>query len=582
MRRHMIVAALVTACLGTVGYQHVMSQAGEASLTGVVTSEAEGSMEGVLVSAKAVGSTVRVTVVTDRQGRYVFPRERLAPGRYQLSIRATGYDRKDPGLAEVTANKVTALNLQLQKAADVGAQLMNAEWIASWPGTTEEKQYASGCVACHSLEPIMRSRHDARQWLAVLARMSLHPNGSSLLMPFDSPSSPKYAQHLGSYASQAEPTAARNVDDEGVPSVVSPRQAAQSAYLASINLGSDRTATTWTYALKTLPRPTGDETRVIMTEYDLPRRSTQPHDVTVDAEGMVWFEDFGDNWVGRLNPKTGEVKEWPIPTTRPFPPFHPGSLDIALDRDGNPWLAMMRQASVAKFDKKTGKVTTYSLPPEYQQLGSTAIMVAPTAAGDVWVARLMQGGGAQSNGETASVHLLDPKTGRMKNYPVPSGVYGLEALPSGNAMVFSLQGNVLVEVDAATGKNTVFTPPTERAGPRRGAIDGAGRAWFAEYRGGKIGMFDPKTKAFREWAIPQFGPSDPYAAAIDKNGEAWTGGMYTDYLFRLNPATGKVTKYLMPTVNVNVRRVDVDGSARPAVWIGANHHAKIIKIEPLD
>jgi streptogramin lyase len=401
-------------------------------------------------------------------------------------------------------------------------------------------------------------------------------------MPFDSPFSPKYAQHLGSYASQAAPPAGGEVDDEGVPSVVSPRQAAQAAYLASINLGTDRTAGTWKYALKTLPRPSGDETRVIMTEYDLPRRSTQPHDVTVDAEGIVWFEDFGDNFVGRLNPKTGEVREWPIPATRPFPPFHPGSLDIALDRDGNPWLPMMRQASVAKFDKKTEKVTTYSLPPEYQQLGATAIMVAPTAAGDVWVARLMQGGGAQTTGVTASVHLLDPKTGRMKNYPVPSGVYGLEALPNGNAMVFSLQGGVLVEVDAATGKNTVYTPPTERAGPRRGAIDGSGRAWFAEYRAGKIGMFDPKTKAFKEWAIPQYGPADPYAAAVDKNGEAWTAGMYTDYLFRLNPSTGKVTKYLMPTVNVNVRRVDVDGSRRPAVWIGANHHAKIIKIEPLD
>jgi len=582
MRRHIVVAALVTACLSTVGYQHLLSQAGDASLTGVVSSEAEGSMEGVLVSAKAVGSTVRVTVVTDRQGRYVFPRERLAPGRYQLSIRATGYDLKDSGLAEVTANKATARNLQLQKAADVGAQLMNAEWISSWPGTAEEKQYASGCVACHSLETAMRTRHDARQWLAVLSRMSLHPNGSSLLMPFDSPFSPKYAQHLGSYASQAAPAAASAVDDEGVPSVVSPRQAAQAAYLASINLGSDRTATTWKYSLKALPRPTGDETRVIMTEYDLPRRSTQPHDVTVDAEGIVWFEDFGDNFVGRLNPKTGEVKEWPIPATRPFPPFHAGSLDIALDRDGNPWLPMMRQASVAKFDKKTERVTTYSLPPEYQQLGATAIMVAPTAAGDVWVARLMQGGGAQTTGEAASVHLLDPKTGQWKNYPVASGVYGLEALPNGNAMVFSLQGNVLVEVDARTGTNTVYTPPTERAGPRRGEIDDSGRAWFAEYRAGKIGMFDPKTKAFREWAIPQYGPSDPYAAAVDTNGEAWTAGMYTDYLFRLNPATGKVTKYLMPTVNVNVRRVDVDASRRPAVWIGANHHAKIIKIEPLD
>jgi hypothetical protein len=62
---------------------------------------------------------------------------------------------------------------------------MNAEWTASWPGTAEEKQYASGCVACHSLETTTRTRHDARQWLAVLARMSLHPNGSSLLMRFD-------------------------------------------------------------------------------------------------------------------------------------------------------------------------------------------------------------------------------------------------------------------------------------------------------------------------------------------------------------------------------------------------------------
>jgi streptogramin lyase len=582
MRRHIVVAALVTACLATVGYQHVMSQAGEASLTGVVTSEAEGSMEGVLVSAKAVGSTVRVTVVTDRQGRYVFPRERLMPGRYQLSIRATGYELGDSGPAQVTANTTTVSNLRLQKTTDLGAQLMNAEWIASWPGSSDEKQYASNCVACHSLEPVTRSRHDARQWLAVLARMSLHPNGSSLLMPFDSPSSPKYADHLGAYAAQATPTAGGKVDDEGVPSVVSPRQAAQAEYLASINLGSDRAATTWKYALKPFPRPTGDETRVIITEYDLPRRSTQPHDATVDAEGMVWFEDFGDNWVGRLNPKTGEVKEWPVPATRPFPPFHPGSLDIALDRDGNAWVAMMRQASVAKFDKKTEKVTTYGLPPEYQQLGATAIMVAPTSTGDVWLARLMQGGGAAMDSPAASVHLLDPKTGGMKNYPVPSGVYGLEALPNGNAMVFSLGGGVIVEVDAKTGHNTVYTPPTKSAGPRRGVVDVYGNAWFAEYRAGQIGRFDPKTKAFNEWTIPQYGPADPYAVAVDKNGEAWSGGMYTDYLFRLNPATGKVTKYLMPTVNVNVRRVDVDGSARPAVWVGANHHAKIIKMEPLD
>jgi len=578
MSRRMIRVMSASLCL--VAFQYVFSQAREVNLTGTVTSDAEGSMEGVLVSAKAVGSTVRVTVVTDRQGRYTFPRERLMPGRYQIGIRATGYDLKDPGFAVVTS-KATTLNLQLQKTADVGAQIMNAEWIASWPGTAQEKQYAGGCVACHSLETITRARHDTRQWLAVLARMSLHPNGSSLLMPFDSPFSPKYAKDLGPYASQATPSAGSEVDDEGIPSVVSPRQSEQAAYLASISLGPDPAVTAWKYELKALPRPTGGETRVIMTEYDLPRRTTQPHDATVDAEGMVWFEDFGDNYVGRLNPRTGEVKEWPLPSSRPFPPFHPGTLDLALDRDGNAWIAMMRDASVAKLDKKTGKVTTYSLPEEYRQLGSTAIMVAPTTSGEVWIGRVMQGGGTNSR-ESATVHLLDPRTGRMKNYPVPSGLYGLEALSNGNAMVFSLAGNVIVEVDANTGKNTVYTPPAERAGPRRGTVDEQGRAWFGEYYAGRIGMFDPRSRTIKEWPIPQFGSADPYSVAVDRNGDAWAGGMYSDYVFRLNPSTGKVTKYLMPIVNVNVRRVDVDRSANPAVWIGANHHPKIIKIEPLN
>jgi hypothetical protein len=39
------------------------------ALTGQVTSDAEGAMEGVIVSAKKAGSTVTVSVVSDAQGR---------------------------------------------------------------------------------------------------------------------------------------------------------------------------------------------------------------------------------------------------------------------------------------------------------------------------------------------------------------------------------------------------------------------------------------------------------------------------------------------------------------------------------
>src|SRR5262249_12468608 len=62
------------------------------ALTGQVTSEAEGAMEGVVVSAKKQGSIIKVSVTTDEQGRYSFPEERLEPGEYTITIRAVGYD----------------------------------------------------------------------------------------------------------------------------------------------------------------------------------------------------------------------------------------------------------------------------------------------------------------------------------------------------------------------------------------------------------------------------------------------------------------------------------------------------------
>ena len=60
-----------------------------AALTGQITSEAEGAMEGVVVSAKKAGSTVTVSVVSDAQGHYGFPANRLGAGKYSIKIRAS-------------------------------------------------------------------------------------------------------------------------------------------------------------------------------------------------------------------------------------------------------------------------------------------------------------------------------------------------------------------------------------------------------------------------------------------------------------------------------------------------------------
>jgi hypothetical protein len=44
-------------------------------------------------------------------------------------------------------------------------------------------------------------------------------------------------------------------------------------YLSSINLSS---RPTHNFELKTLPRPHGEDTKVIVTEYDLPRSNAEP------------------------------------------------------------------------------------------------------------------------------------------------------------------------------------------------------------------------------------------------------------------------------------------------------------------
>src|SRR5215471_13395792 len=78
------------------------------ALSGRVSSQEEGNMEGVVVSAKRAGSTITVSVVSDAQGRYSFPANRLEPGQYALKVRAAGYMLESPGAVTVAAQKNAA------------------------------------------------------------------------------------------------------------------------------------------------------------------------------------------------------------------------------------------------------------------------------------------------------------------------------------------------------------------------------------------------------------------------------------------------------------------------------------------
>ncbi len=548
------------ASLVSVGYAQTEVRKPDAvALSGQVTSGEEGPMEGVLVSAKKLDSTITVTVASDQTGHYHFPAAKLDPGQYTISIRAVGYDLAGPSTIEIGAQHPATADIKLRKTSNLAKQLTNAEWIESVPGTMEQKSFLRNCVTCHTLQLPIMSTHDVDEFVQVQLRMASHTNQSTPLVQ----------------QKRLAPRLAVQLEHHGEDQLTRQNELLekQAQFLSGINLSA---ATEWNYPLKTFPRPTGRATRAIITEYDLPKRTRQPHDVILDSDGMVWYISFGEQILGKLDPKTGKTTEFPVPVLKPGSPT--GELALRPDQDGNLWIGMMYQGGVAKFDRKTEKFQTWSIPPDlnmdYTQINQVDAMHAKVD-GKVWV---------QESG-TFTLLRLDPISGKFeqfKPYPAPSpNIYDVISDAQNNAYFTTFGADQIGRIDAKTGKITYYKTPTPNSAPRRGSFDSAGHIWFGEYRGNRIGMFDPETEQFHEWTPPT--PwALPYDVVADKNGEVWAASMLNDRVTRLNPKTGQMTDYLLPR-ETNVRRVFVDNSTTPVTfWVGNDHAASIIKLEPLD
>jgi streptogramin lyase len=112
-------------------------------------------------------------------------------------------------------------------------------------------------------------------------------------------------------------------------------------------------------------------------------------------------------------------------------------------------------------------------------------------------------------------------------------------------------------------------------------VDSKDRVWVALNRTDRVAMFDPKTEKFQTWSlgIPEYYAYDVWT---DKNGEAWASTEYADRVVRLNPATGEIARYLLPSAT-NMRRSYGDNRSTPVqFWVGATHTASIVRLEPLE
>jgi virginiamycin B lyase len=526
------------------------AQARLPTIAGAVSSPQEGPMEGVLVSVQQAGSPISVTVVTDAHGRFSLPPQKLSPGAYALRIRAVGYDLDGQHSVVVPSADAAHLQLRLRETEDLAAQLTNTEWLMSMPGSPEQKRVLIECMSCHTLERIVRSRFDAGAFAAVLRRMANYANNTTM-------------------ARVQARVAEREVPDERVRKVA--------AYLSSVNLSA---GPTWSYPLKTLPRPQGRATRVVITEYDLPRRTIAPHDVRTDRDGFVWYSNFVEPFLGRLDPRTGEHAEYAVPVLKPG--FPTGSLAMEPDADGNWWLALMFQGGLARFDVRMRRFATFPVPSDMNGDATQQSMVMPARArvdGKVWTNEVSKQAILRLDLASGRYEMIAPfaEAGGGRTH----SPYGLAADAGNNLFFMDFGDESIGRVDAKTGAVTLYPTPTPASRPRRTMLDDRGQLWFAEYAADKVAMFDIERETFKEWDVPT-PHTYPYDVFRDRTGALWSAGMASDRVLRLDPATGGAVEYLLPRPT-NIRRIYIDDATTPVTfWAGNNHGAAIVKLEPLD
>jgi virginiamycin B lyase len=95
-----------------------------------------------------------------------------------------------------------------------------------------------------------------------------------------------------------------------------------------------------------------------ITEYVLPD-GARPRRIAVAADDAIWYADNARGFLGRLDPRTGSVKEFPSPGGPKAAPY-----GIAITRDGAIWFSEseVQPNTVVRFDPRTETTRSWAIP----------------------------------------------------------------------------------------------------------------------------------------------------------------------------------------------------------------------------
>ncbi len=332
----------------------------------------------------------------------------------------------------------------------------------------------------------------------------------------------------------------------------------------------DQVSTITDYLTKSFPekpRPAAvvipGPVEVSIKQWPVATPGSRPHDPMAAKDGSLWYTGQLANALGRLDPATGQVKEFKLnPQTGPH--------GLTEDNDGNIWFTGNFAGLIGKLDPKTGTITEYKIPAPGAKDPHT---IVHDHDGILWFSAQVAN----------KVGRVDPKTGEIKivTPPTPNArPYGL-AVNSKNVVYFVEFGaNKIATIDSKTMEIREFPLPDPAARPRRLAIGPDDAIWYSDFARGYLGRLDPATGQVKEWQSPSGPKSQPYGIAFTK-GAVWynESGAKPNTIVRFDPKTEKFQSWAIPGGGDIVRNMDVNRDGNPVMANSLVNQVGVVEVK---
>jgi len=279
--------------------------------------------------------------------------------------------------------------------------------------------------------------------------------------------------------------------------------------------------------------------KVNIREWIVPTLGSRPHDPEPGPGGTIWWTGMFANVLGRLDPKTGEFKEYPAKTAGS------GPHGLEFDSAGNLWFTANSKGYLGKLDPKTGDIVEYKLPDDVRDphtpLFAPSGMLFFTAQNANYIGR------------------LNPNTGEVKLQKTPTdraNPYGMVFTTKGVPVVCDFGTNKIIEIDPETLAIKEHALPHADSRPRRIAISPDDVIWYADYSRGFLGRLDLATDQASEWPSPSGPTSQPYGITYLK-GAIWyvESAIKPNVLVRFDITTHTFQSWIIPGGGGVVRNI---------------------------